>query len=62
VAALQAEGFTVTTDGWCYGLLLKEDLTAHEKFQAAPEPGKLASQRRSGVPGGSAVNISSDVA
>ena len=37
VDALRAEGFTVT-DGWCYGLLLKEDLIAHEAFQVAPEP------------------------
>ena len=39
VAALEAEGFAVT-DGWCYGLLLKEGLKGHEKFQAVPEPGR----------------------
>jgi len=35
-AELQAEGFAVTTDGLVYGLMLGEDLEAHERFQAAP--------------------------
>jgi hypothetical protein len=37
VTALQAAGFAVTTDGLVYGLMLTEDLEAHERFQAAPE-------------------------
>ena len=37
VAALQAEGFAVTTDGLVYGLMLAEDWEAHERAQAAPE-------------------------
>jgi hypothetical protein len=35
VTALQAEGFSVA-DGLVYGLLLREDLAAHERFHAAP--------------------------
>jgi hypothetical protein len=35
VTALQAEGFAVTLDGLVYGLMLREDLEAHERFQAA---------------------------
>ena len=50
VDALQAEGFTVTADGWCYGLLLKEDLTPHEEFHAVPEfskqPELITAKRR----------------
>jgi hypothetical protein len=40
VDALRAQGFTVTTDGLCSGLLLKKDWKRHEAFQAAPEPSK----------------------
>ena len=40
VDALRAQGFTVTTDGLCGGLLLKKDWKRHEAFQAAPEPSK----------------------
>jgi hypothetical protein len=40
VTALQAEGFAVTTDGLCYGLLLREDLAPHEHFRALTEPSK----------------------
>ena len=40
VDALRAQGVTVTTDGLCGGLLLKEDWKRHEAFQAAPEPSK----------------------
>lgn len=39
VAALETEGFIVT-DGWVYGLMLKEDWQAHEDIQAVPEPSK----------------------
>ena len=38
--ALRAQGFTVTPDGLCSGLLLKKDWKRHEAFQAAPEPSK----------------------
>jgi hypothetical protein len=37
VAALQTESFAVTTDGLVYGLMLKADLEAHERFQNPPE-------------------------
>jgi hypothetical protein len=37
MTALQAEGFAVTTDGLVYGLMLKADLEAHERFQNPPE-------------------------
>lgn len=36
VAALVAEGFQITSDGLVYGLILKADLEAHERFQTAP--------------------------
>ena len=37
VDALRAQGFTVTADGLCSGLLLKKDWKRNEAFQAAPE-------------------------
>ncbi len=40
VTALQTEGFQVTSDGLVYGLVLKADLEAHERFQTAPNPAK----------------------
>jgi hypothetical protein len=43
-AALQEEGFTVTMDGLVYGLVLKEDLDAHKRFQDAP--GRTTAERR----------------
>jgi hypothetical protein len=36
VAAIQAQGFEVTADGFVYGLILAEDWEAHERYQAAP--------------------------
>lgn len=38
--ALRAQGFLVTSDSLCRGLLLKKDWKRHEAFQAAPEPSK----------------------
>jgi hypothetical protein len=49
VTALRAEGFQITVDGLVYGLVLKEDLEAHEHFQAAPEAsGQTAKRRNAG--------------
>lgn len=36
VAALQAEGFEVTADGFVYGLMLARDLEVYERYQVAP--------------------------
>jgi hypothetical protein len=39
VTGLQAEGFQVTPDGLVYGLILRDDLEAHERFQnPSPRP------------------------
>jgi hypothetical protein len=38
LAALQSEGFQITSDGLVYGLALKEDVLAHERFQQASMP------------------------
>ena len=38
VAALQTEGFQVTSDGLVYGLILKSDLEAHERFHLVSIP------------------------
>jgi hypothetical protein len=42
VATLQGEGFQLTSDGLVYGLVLKADLEAHERFQTAPTPTRVA--------------------
>jgi hypothetical protein len=42
VAVLQSEGFQVTSDGLVYGLILKADLEAHERFHVAPDPVETA--------------------
>ena len=41
VAAIRGEGFQLTSDGFVYGLALREDVLAHEAFQAAPESSEL---------------------
>jgi hypothetical protein len=38
IAELQAEGFAVTTDGLVYGLVLPEDVEAHQRCQDPPAP------------------------
>jgi hypothetical protein len=40
VAALQGEGFQPASNGLVYGLVLKADLEAHERFQTAPNPAR----------------------
>lgn len=45
-AELEAEGFAVTTDGLVYGLMLAEDLQAHERFQAMPEASETPAVRK----------------
>jgi hypothetical protein len=42
VAALQSEGFQVTSDGLVYGLILKADLEAQVQFHTAPDPVETA--------------------
>lgn len=46
VAALQAEGFAVTTDGLVYGLMLAEDWEAHQRFQNPPAVAPAQRRRR----------------
>jgi hypothetical protein len=49
VTGLQAEGFQVTPDGLVYGLILRDDLEAHERFQSPP--------RRPAISAGAAMTL-----
>jgi hypothetical protein len=44
VTALQAEGFAVTTNGLVYGLVLREDVEAHQRFENPPVPAPAPAQ------------------
>jgi hypothetical protein len=46
VAALQAEGFEVTADGFVYGLMLARDLEVYEHYQVAPAGSGQPSRER----------------
>jgi hypothetical protein len=49
IAALQAEGFQLTSDGLVVGLVLREDVLAHEGFRNPPakaEPAPKRARRR----------------
>lgn len=44
VTALQADGFAVTTNGLVYGLVLREDVEAHQRFENPPVPALAPAQ------------------